>query len=78
MFPAVAIRLCSQARPVGGAYLKGGEFNIFSLKGGANSKGGAYLKGALIRAFTVYSQLSLRRTPSGLASAVRLREVSGL
>ena len=26
----------------------------------------------------VYSQLSLRRTPSGPASAVRLREVSGL
>ena len=25
-----------------------------------------------------YSQLSLRRTPSGPASAVRLREVSGL
>ena len=36
----------------------------------------ADLKNIELRPF--YSQLSLRRTPSGPASAVRLREVSGL
>ena len=41
-----------------------------------NVRAGHVIK--VVAAVKDYSQLSLRRTPSGPASAVRLREVSGL